>query len=425
MIDQNHLKIMKRFQRIFAVLLSLIHAFSLSRMGMQMGILVDTITSGDLQQFNNTITSIALFIAISFLSSLWAWRIVFGLLMDRMMSFKGGLFKTDLNKHNEERVNLADYTTNMDLIYQKKELMGWNMLNLVATFLFACSTIYQIDGYLLPISFAASILPVLSTFVTSRCIRLRSTQFQNANSRFLNFANEYLEGRQEIQRYGVKEKSLQEIELVDFALEQSRAKLRGLVNVADISSGTLGAISFLLIFSFGGKLAQSGTITIGAVIAVVQLMNYLVDPIIGIIGLINEYNPVIPIYKNLEGKIKEGNVDNDQRMEGLSIQMREMDIQMENISFSYSKEENPIFEDFSFRFEYGKKYLLIGESGKGKTTLIRLINGELAPNRGQIRIGGIDSMGLSEAERGSLYSNCRSESDSVFRWGRMEFALLS
>ncbi|MDO5690068.1 MAG: ABC transporter ATP-binding protein [Tissierellia bacterium] len=397
--DQSHPMTMKRFRYFLAVLFSLIHAFSLSRMGLRMGNLVDTIVSGELQQFHKSIRIIAVFILISFLLSLLAWRIVFGLLMDRMVRFKSGLFKSDLEKQREEGVNLADYATNMELIYQKKELLGWNMLNLIATFLFACSTIYQIDIYLLPIALAASILPVISTLVTGRCIRLRSTEFKNTNSRFIKFANEYLEGRQEIQRYGVKEKSLQEIELVDLALEQSRAKLRGLVNTANITSGTFGAISFLLIFSFGGKLAQRGAITIGAVIAVVQLMNYLVDPIIGIIGLINEYNSVIPIYRNLKDKIAEGNKDNDQGFEGFDAQLNEPDIRVENIYFSYSKDQNPILENFSYRFEYGKKYLLIGESGRGKTTLMRLINGELMPNRGQIRIGEIDIMEFPEAER--------------------------
>lgn len=59
-------------------------------------------------------------------------------------------------------------------------------------------------------------------------------------------------------------------------------------------------------------------------------------------------------------------------------------ININNISFSYGK--NKIFENFSLKISSGQRICLYGESGCGKTTLIRLILGLLKVESGNIEI---------------------------------------
>jgi len=59
-------------------------------------------------------------------------------------------------------------------------------------------------------------------------------------------------------------------------------------------------------------------------------------------------------------------------------------IEMKNISFRYG--QNKILENFNLNIEGGKTYCLVGSSGSGKTTTLRLINGLLKPNSGEIYI---------------------------------------
>ncbi len=60
-------------------------------------------------------------------------------------------------------------------------------------------------------------------------------------------------------------------------------------------------------------------------------------------------------------------------------------IKLENVQFSYDKEK--VLSDFSYEFETSKIYALTGPSGKGKTTLLRLMSGLLKANSGTIKIG--------------------------------------
>ena len=56
----------------------------------------------------------------------------------------------------------------------------------------------------------------------------------------------------------------------------------------------------------------------------------------------------------------------------------------------------------SFAVASGESFGLVGESGCGKTTVGRLVLGQLAPTGGRIRIGGTDLATLSPAERRRL-----------------------
>jgi energy-coupling factor transport system ATP-binding protein len=66
-----------------------------------------------------------------------------------------------------------------------------------------------------------------------------------------------------------------------------------------------------------------------------------------------------------------------------------VDIELDNITFSYRWGEiEPIFSEFSLRITPGQWVVMVGPSGAGKTTLIKMIKGLLQPQAGEIRING-------------------------------------
>lgn len=62
------------------------------------------------------------------------------------------------------------------------------------------------------------------------------------------------------------------------------------------------------------------------------------------------------------------------------------DIVLEGVTFSYETSRQNIFDAADFSFEWGKKYLLIGKSGEGKSTLIKLILGMIQPQAGEMML---------------------------------------
>jgi phospholipid/cholesterol/gamma-HCH transport system ATP-binding protein len=60
--------------------------------------------------------------------------------------------------------------------------------------------------------------------------------------------------------------------------------------------------------------------------------------------------------------------------------------------------DRPILEGVSFDVHPGTTKIILGGSGSGKTTILRLILGLLRPDRGEIRVNGVDVVGLGEEE---------------------------
>ena len=71
-------------------------------------------------------------------------------------------------------------------------------------------------------------------------------------------------------------------------------------------------------------------------------------------------------------------------------------IEIENMSFA--RGDRLIFDDLSMSIPAGKISAIMGPSGTGKTTLLRLIGGQLKPDSGQIRVSGVDIASMNRKD---------------------------
>ena len=77
-------------------------------------------------------------------------------------------------------------------------------------------------------------------------------------------------------------------------------------------------------------------------------------------------------------------------------------IYLKNVDFSYSEGGSKVFEQVSCELVNGKKYLLVGKSGEGKSTLIKLLLGLNKPQKGQLFFENTE---ISEIDSHSLLKN--------------------
>lgn len=76
------------------------------------------------------------------------------------------------------------------------------------------------------------------------------------------------------------------------------------------------------------------------------------------------------------------------------------DIKIDNVSFSYSDDENarPVLSDISFEVKRGQRVLIVGATGSGKSTLVRLLGRSYDPTKGSILLNGHPLTDLSLKE---------------------------
>ena len=73
-------------------------------------------------------------------------------------------------------------------------------------------------------------------------------------------------------------------------------------------------------------------------------------------------------------------------------------IELQDLGFAYDTSNISVLANASCKFEYGKKYLLIGKSGEGKSTLIKLLLGLIHTQSGQILFSGIPAVEINSRE---------------------------
>ncbi|UWM85463.1 ABC transporter ATP-binding protein [Rhizobium sp. SRDI969] len=85
------------------------------------------------------------------------------------------------------------------------------------------------------------------------------------------------------------------------------------------------------------------------------------------------------------------------------VKIREGEIVFDRITFQYGAHPTPLYEDFSVTIKPGERVGLVGHSGSGKTTFVKLIQRLYDVNSGAIRIDGQDIAGVKQSSlRGQI-----------------------
>ena len=146
------------------------------------------------------------------------------------------------------------------------------------------------------------------------------------------------------------------------------------------------SLGYLIAFLFSALRLSAGTLTFGGMTAFLQLVNRIQSPAHSLMQLVPQFVSVFTASERLM------ELENDPLEEqGTPVYMKSpCGIRFCNVSFGYedaaNADDSKVVSDFSFDFKPGSCTAVLGETGVGKTTLIRLILALLRPQNGQIEV---------------------------------------
>ena len=144
---------------------------------------------------------------------------------------------------------------------------------------------------------------------------------------------------------------------------------------------------YYLSFAYGVYLIDARVILFGDLVAILQLVSNIQEPFKSVSSLIPQYFSMIAsLERIIELEDVKDNSKGDKPAEDFQS------IVFDNVTFEY--DENDKIENVSFRISKGDFVSLTGESGSGKTTVIKLLLNEITPKSGRIYLetkdGNID-----------------------------------
>lgn len=151
---------------------------------------------------------------------------------------------------------------------------------------------------------------------------------------------------------------------------------------------TVGLTVTLMIMAISGYFAIAGHFSVGIVLAFGQLSGKIISPIMSVTDMIANIKSAKSILEQYEEEL---GVNANLQKEYVDIEMP--DIVLKGVSLT--RGENIIIDDFSYVFEKGKKYLIEGENGTGKTSLIMMMLGQYQVDCGEILYNDISIQKLN------------------------------
>uniref|UniRef100_UPI00402708B1 ABC transporter ATP-binding protein n=1 Tax=Alloprevotella sp. TaxID=1872471 RepID=UPI00402708B1 len=201
-------------------------------------------------------------------------------------------------------------------------------------------------------------------------------------------------------------KTLQRVAYFTNRLTSQQAQLHQIIlsrtRYATVSSSLLNlgfATGYFVTFIWGATNLSKGLITYGAMLAFIQLVGQIQGPVRNL----SKFIPIfITSFTATERLMDIENIAQEEANTPTKL-LPSVGVQLSNLTFQYTTSSRLIFNNFSYSFPAGSITAIVGETGAGKTTLIRLLLSLIQPTEGKITL--IDGSGKEFTMRPDLRAN--------------------
>ncbi len=310
----------------------------------------------------------------------------------------------DKQSHGEV---LSRFSNDVDTVQQT---LSQSLAQMISSFV-------QIIGYLimmLTISWEMTLLALivipLSLILVTTVIK-HSQKFFAKQQQSLGNVNGHIEemysGHIVMKAYNGEEKSIATFEEYNNDLYESAWKsqfLSGLMQPISMFVGNLGYVGVCIL---GGYLAMNGRITIGNIQSFITYVRSFNNPISQVAQMMNVLQSTAAAAERVfEFLAEEEDVEETKTPVEIYDENGNTDIKgqvtFENVHFGYNPDKI-IIHDFSMYIKPGKKIAIVGPTGAGKTTNVKLLMRFYELNSGSIYIDGIKTTDMRRSDLRSLF----------------------
>ena len=274
-------------------------------------------------------------------------------------SFRGESIAAYLSALSNDASSIeADYLTQQLALITK-----------AVTFAGALALMLWYSPLLTAIAVGVTALPFAASVLTGGRVQSAEQRVSDRSRDFTAALSDCLAGFPVVKTFRAEREIFRLFSQSNRALEREKfGRQRVRILVGMIGSVT-GVFAQLGVFLIGAYLALTGrALTAGAVVLFVNLMNFLIEPVAELPGLIAARRAAV----GLIGKLADALEQDDAPAGSVRLERVDRGIRLENVSFSYDGEKE-ILHGLSAGFEAGRAYAVAGASGRGKSTLLNLL----------------------------------------------------
>jgi len=285
-----------------------------------------------------------------------------------------------------------------------RDFLTWGMLAIVRDVFVLVGIIIAMLGMNLRLSLITfTVLPLmaLATYIFRRVARRNYRKVRAAISWVNSVLAENINAVRVVQAF-----SRQQTNYEQFSGYTNRYHLQMSLNAARISSfyypvvDVLGAIATALVVWLGGTAVLGEQISAGVLVAFVLYIDRFFEPIRDLFRRIDALQTTMAGGERILSLL-DTPVEVQDATDAIDLPAIRGDVHFDGVSFHYSDDPTPVLSQIELRVPAGATVALVGETGAGKTTLVKLLSRFHDPTEGALRVDGID---LREVTQASLRS---------------------
>ena len=249
------------------------------------------------------------------------------------------------------------------------------IIKLVASF----ALLWSMDPMLALLILAISPLFIFTKIYFKR-LRSINRSLKAAESNLGKVVQENLRFRMALRALGLQNFRWKKVEESQSNIYNLKMELLNFSTISQSSLKFLINVGFLLTFIWGVYKLKSGEITFGMMTAFLQLVGRIQGPLL----LLMSFVPIFIKFRTAVERVEEvfkTEVEPEYQPEFIKDPK---ELVIKNLSFKY--DDNSVIDGFNLRVKAAEPTAIIGSSGKGKTTLIRLLLSLIQPNKGEIYV---------------------------------------
>ncbi len=238
------------------------------------------------------------------------------------------------------------------------------------------------------------VLPVV--YVLASYLRKKLRFYYNAAREALAEATAYLQeclnGMKTVQLYNAEIKVVQQFKEKNrrFLNSQTRSNTYD-ASLFSVIEG-LTSVTMVIIIWYGAGLVLQEAITIGVLIGFINTLSKIFIPIREFTQQLAVIQRALSALEHVHELFSQQPDETDEKIpEEIMNSLTEFrSLEFENVTFRYNPDAPPVLQDISFQLNRGEKIALVGTTGAGKTTVLKVLTKTYLNYTGSIRLNGIE-----------------------------------
>ncbi len=281
------------------------------------------------------------------------------------------------------------------------------MITKTVTFIGALLLMCRYSLLMTAIAAGLTVLPLIASLLTGNRLQAVESRVSERNGEFTAALSDCLAGFTVVKNFKAEREIFRLFAQSNKALEHEKFTGRRIKTLVGMIGAVTGIFAQLGVFIAGVYLSmKDGSMTPGAVVLFVNLMNFIISPIAELPGLLACRKAALGLVDKLAAALE----SSSSREGSETLNRLEHGIRLENVSFAYEPGKT-VLHGINAEFEAGRAYALVGGSGSGKSTLLNLLMAAETNYSGHILADGIE---LSDISTESLYGTMAAIQQNVF-----------